>query len=265
MTHFLSIRAPTDESPPGPECAVPIRWPCAASRAPLAERRQRFRCASPARHLRDAVARSVLPTVAGMSRLLPALAAAGALVLGSAVIGGSASVASPFRPEPPASHQPTTNRPLVLAHRGASGYRPEHTVAAYELAARHGCRLHRARSGDDQGRRPRRPSRAEISGTTDVADHQEFARPAGPRSCSTASRQRAGSPRTSPSPSCGRCAPRSGCRSCARRTRCTTAATRSRRSPRTIALREKLSREYGRTIGIIPEIKHSTYFHDKGF
>ena len=32
-----------------------------------------------------------------------------------------------------------------------------------------------------------------------------------------------------------------------------------------LALREKLSREYGRTIGIIPEIKHSTYFHDKGF
>src|SRR5215213_5063068 len=26
--------------------------------------------------------------------------------------------------------------PLVIAHRGASGYRPEHTLAAYELGAR---------------------------------------------------------------------------------------------------------------------------------
>ena len=29
--------------------------------------------------------------------------------------------------------------PLVVAHRGASGYRPEHTLAAYELAARMGA------------------------------------------------------------------------------------------------------------------------------
>ena len=29
---------------------------------------------------------------------------------------------------------PTTAKPIVIAHRGASGYRPEHTLAAYELA-----------------------------------------------------------------------------------------------------------------------------------
>ena len=29
--------------------------------------------------------------------------------------------------------------PLVIGHRGASGYRPEHTLAAYELAARMGA------------------------------------------------------------------------------------------------------------------------------
>lgn len=31
------------------------------------------------------------------------------------------------------------HRPAVIAHRGASGYRPEHTVASYELAARMGA------------------------------------------------------------------------------------------------------------------------------
>ena len=29
--------------------------------------------------------------------------------------------------------------PLVLAHRGASGYRPEHTLAAYDLAVEQGA------------------------------------------------------------------------------------------------------------------------------
>ena len=29
--------------------------------------------------------------------------------------------------------------PLVVGHRGASGYRPEHTLASYELAARIGA------------------------------------------------------------------------------------------------------------------------------
>ncbi len=29
--------------------------------------------------------------------------------------------------------------PLVFGHRGASGYRPEHTLAAYELAIRMGA------------------------------------------------------------------------------------------------------------------------------
>ncbi|HQR90247.1 MAG TPA: glycerophosphodiester phosphodiesterase family protein, partial [Caulobacter sp.] len=29
--------------------------------------------------------------------------------------------------------------PLVIAHRGASGYRPEHTALAYELAIAQGC------------------------------------------------------------------------------------------------------------------------------
>lgn len=28
----------------------------------------------------------------------------------------------------------TTTSPLVIGHRGASGYRPEHTKAAYDLA-----------------------------------------------------------------------------------------------------------------------------------
>src|ERR1700710_511778 len=32
-----------------------------------------------------------------------------------------------------------TPRPIVIGHRGASGYRPEHTLASYELAIRMGA------------------------------------------------------------------------------------------------------------------------------
>ena len=33
----------------------------------------------------------------------------------------------------------TIDPPLVIAHRGASGYLPEHTLACYELAIRQGA------------------------------------------------------------------------------------------------------------------------------
>ncbi|BFU47160.1 glycerophosphodiester phosphodiesterase [Krasilnikovia sp. MM14-A1004] len=64
---------------------------------------------------------------------------------------------------------------LVIAHRGASGYRPEHTLAAYRLAIRMGADyiepdLVATRDGVLVARHEN-----EISGTTDVARHPEFA------------------------------------------------------------------------------------------
>lgn len=66
-------------------------------------------------------------------------------------------------------------RPLVIAHRGASGYRPEHSRSAYELAIRLGADaiepdLVATRDGVLVIRHEN-----EISGTTDVAAHPEFA------------------------------------------------------------------------------------------
>jgi glycerophosphoryl diester phosphodiesterase len=64
---------------------------------------------------------------------------------------------------------------LVIAHRGASGYRPEHTPAAYRLAAALGADylepdLVATLDGVLVARHEN-----EISGTTDVADHPAFA------------------------------------------------------------------------------------------
>jgi len=65
--------------------------------------------------------------------------------------------------------------PLVIAHRGASGYRPEHTLAAYELGARQGADyiepdLVSTADGHLVARHEN-----EISSTTDVAERPEFA------------------------------------------------------------------------------------------
>ncbi len=62
----------------------------------------------------------------------------------------------------------------IVGHRGASGYRPEHTLASYELAARMGADyiepdLVTTKDGVLVARHE-----PEIGGTTDVADHPEF-------------------------------------------------------------------------------------------
>jgi glycerophosphoryl diester phosphodiesterase len=67
-----------------------------------------------------------------------------------------------------------TTSPLVIGHRGASAYRPEHTLASYELAARMGADhvepdLVTTADGVLVARHE-----PEISGTTDVAAHPEF-------------------------------------------------------------------------------------------
>jgi glycerophosphoryl diester phosphodiesterase len=67
------------------------------------------------------------------------------------------------------------SQPLVIAHRGASGDRPEHTLAAYELAIDQGADfiepdLVSTKDGILVARHEN-----EISGTTDVAARPEFA------------------------------------------------------------------------------------------
>ncbi len=68
----------------------------------------------------------------------------------------------------------TGQPPIVIGHRGASGLRPEHTLAAYELAIAQGADyiepdLVATKDGVLVARHEN-----EISGTTDVADRPEF-------------------------------------------------------------------------------------------
>lgn len=66
-------------------------------------------------------------------------------------------------------------KPVVIGHRGASGYRPEHTLAAYRLALEQGADalepdLVMTRDGVLVARHEN-----ELGGTTDVARHARFA------------------------------------------------------------------------------------------
>jgi glycerophosphoryl diester phosphodiesterase len=71
--------------------------------------------------------------------------------------------------------KPTHPSPIIIAHRGASGYRPEHTLAAYQLAIELGADyiepdLVISKDGVLMARHEN-----EISQTTDIAEHPEFA------------------------------------------------------------------------------------------
>jgi len=121
------------------------------------------------------------------SALWGGLAAAGALAAGcsNTPVAGPAppptATPSPSPTSAPTVPAPTVPAPggppriLVVGHRGASGYRPEHTLAAYELAIRMGADavdvdLVPTRDGALVARHE-----PEIGGTTDVAEHPEFA------------------------------------------------------------------------------------------
>lgn len=102
------------------------------------------------------------------------------VLLGAAVLGaGGAVLGVPGPAAADARHGGGGYRglpkPTVIAHRGASGYRPEHTLGAYRFALDMGAHV------IEQDLVPTRDGHLvcrhenDITGTTDVADHPEFA------------------------------------------------------------------------------------------
>ncbi|OXM70247.1 glycerophosphodiester phosphodiesterase [Amycolatopsis vastitatis] len=108
------------------------------------------------------------------------LALAGlALLSVTGVAVGSASASETSASETSAADAAARGRghhdPVIIGHRGAPGYRPEHTLASYELAFRMGVDwvdVDLVPTKDGQLVARHEP---EIGGTTDVAKHPEFA------------------------------------------------------------------------------------------
>ncbi len=67
-----------------------------------------------------------------------------------------------------------SERPLIIAHRGASGERPEHTLAAYELAIDRGADFIEPDLVVTKDLALVARHENELSGTTDVASREEF-------------------------------------------------------------------------------------------
>ena len=179
-----------------------------------------------------------------------------------ALFSASSAAAAPAPAMSPATDGQVAS-PLVIAHRGASGYRPEHTLAAYRLAVRMNADyiepdLVSTKDGVLVARHEN-----EISETTDVEDRPEFADRESTKSID-------GSPVTGWFTEDFTYAELQTLRAEERLPELRPGS--ARRDGRykvptfqaVLRLAERLSAKEGRTIGVIPEIKHSTYFTDIG-
>jgi glycerophosphoryl diester phosphodiesterase len=100
---------------------------------------------------------------------------AAALGAGAAALGAAGTARADDRGSARGGERHRLPVPAVVAHRGASGYRPEHTLGAYQLALDMGADVIEqdlvvTRDGHLVCRHEN-----DITGTTDVADHPEFA------------------------------------------------------------------------------------------
>jgi glycerophosphoryl diester phosphodiesterase len=162
-----------------------------------------------------------------------------------------------------AQERPGHRRPLVIGHRGASGYRPEHTLASYELAARMGADfiepdLVITKDGVLVVRHE-----PEIGGTTDVANRPEFA-------SRRTTKLLDGAPVTGWFTEDFTLAELKTLRAVERLPQVRQHNTLYNglfaipTFTEVLDLRVKLSRELEREIGVYPETKHPTYFRAQG-
>ena len=160
---------------------------------------------------------------------------------------------------PASGQERAMDRPIVIAHRGASGERPEHTLAAYELAIEQGADFIEPDLVPTKDDVLVARHENEIGGTTDVAQHPEFA---GRRTTKTID----GAAVTGWFTEDFTLAELKTLRARERisELRPGNAAYDGRFEVPTlaeiIALAKRRSAELGRTVGIYPETKHPTYF-----
>jgi glycerophosphoryl diester phosphodiesterase len=102
--------------------------------------------------------------------IAPALATALLALLAGPSIAGSASGG-----QATAGQHVRQRLPLVIGHRGSAGYRPEHTLASYQLAIEMGADYIEPDLVSTKDHQLVARHENDISATTDVASHPEFA------------------------------------------------------------------------------------------
>jgi glycerophosphoryl diester phosphodiesterase len=198
-------------------------------------------------------------------RRLAALAATSAVALGALTASGTATAGPPATDSSAAVTAADHHRrgPLVFGHRGAAGYRPEHTLASYELAIRLGADVIEPDLVSTSDRVLVARHEPEISATTDVAEHPEFA-------SRRTTKNLDGVPTTGWFTEDFTLRELKTLRAKERipqiRPRNTLYDGRYQipTFQEVIDLARSASRQYGRRIGIAPETKHPTYFRRQG-
>ncbi len=195
-----------------------------------------------------------------MKPTLPALVVTGLIATASPALLASSTAATA---SPPDSAPPSADRPIVVGHRGASGYRPEHTLASYELAARMGADFIEPDLVSTKDHVLVTRHENEISGTTDVASRPEFA---DRKTTKTVDGKAITGWFTEDFTLAELKTLRAAERLPGVRQENTLYDGRYEIPTLTevLELRERLSRELRRTIGVYPETKHSTYFRSIG-
>ncbi|MBM2621369.1 glycerophosphodiester phosphodiesterase [Actinoplanes sp. LDG1-06] len=185
------------------------------------------------------------------------------LRMGAVAAAAPALAGTVAAPAPALAHGAGRRKPEVFGHRGASGYRPEHTLASYELAARMGADYIEPDLVATKDHVLVCRHEPEIGGTTDVATREEFA-----------DRKKTvlldGVSVTGWFTEDFTLAELKSLRAIER-----LPAVRQENTlydglfpvptfAEVLELRAKLSKELGRDIGVIPETKHPTYFRRLG-
>ncbi|MCF1598000.1 glycerophosphodiester phosphodiesterase family protein [Streptomyces muensis] len=179
-----------------------------------------------------------------------------------AAAGTSAAAAVPATAGAAPGSRPARG-PLVIGHRGAAGWRPEHTAASYTYAVQTGADWIEPDLVPTKDHVLVVRHENEISQTTDVASHPEFA---GRRTTKTVDGRAVSGWFTEDFTLAELKTLRAVERLPSVRNRNTVFDGREEvlTFQEVVDLARGLSKEYGRTIAVFPETKHPTYFRSLG-
>jgi len=195
-----------------------------------------------------------MPGMTNLSQRLTGLLIAGATLL---LMPSGAAMAH-------GGHHHGDARPTIYGHRGAAGYRPEHTLGSYRLAARMGADYIEPDLVSTKDHRLVVRHEPAIGATTNVADHPEFASRRTTKVIDGITFANDWFTDDFTLAELKTLRAKERLPDVRQRNTIYDGRYEIPTFQEVINLRDQLSRELHRRVGIIPELKHSTYFRSEG-
>ncbi len=191
-----------------------------------------------------------------LRRRLLAIGASVLLLSPCAVILGGPALAD--------RHDNHAATPTIYGHRGAAGYRPEHTLASYRVGARLGADYIEPDLVSTKDHVLVARHEPAIGGTTDVADHPEFTARRTTKVIDGTTFANDWFTEDFTLAELKTLRAKERLPDVRQRNTIYNGRYTIPTFQEVIELRDELSRELGRKIGLVPELKHSTYFRSIG-